>query len=69
MASVIERAVRLFGFKEQEHAENHAIEKYKDITKMYVSEAHLVLYVLNSTNPIRDRHQAERTWLLRTREL
>src|SRR3546814_3971218 len=29
----------LFGFKEQVNAETNAIEKYKDITKKYVSEA------------------------------
>lgn len=56
----------LFGFKEQENAETHAIEKYKDITKKYVSEAHLVLYVMNSTNPIKESHQDDLTWLFRT---
>lgn len=59
----------LFGFKEQENAENHAIEKYKDITKKYVSEAHLVLYVMNSTNPIKESHKDDLTWLFRTLEL
>ena len=59
----------LFGFKEQENAETHAIEKYKDITKKYVSEAHLVLYVMNSTNPIKESHQDDLTWLFRTLEL
>ncbi|MCG4453300.1 50S ribosome-binding GTPase [Pseudomonas sp. MMS21-TM103] len=56
----------LFGFKEQENAETHAIEKYKDITKKYVSEAHLVLYVMNSTNPIKESHQDDLTWLFST---
>lgn len=59
----------LFGFKEQENAETHAIEKYKDITKKYVSEAHLVLYVMNSTNPIKESHQDDLTWLFHTLEL
>ncbi|MBO0643644.1 50S ribosome-binding GTPase [Pseudomonas stutzeri] len=59
----------LFGFKEQENAETHAIEKYKDITKKYVSEAHLVLYVMNSTNPIKESHQDDLTWLFRTLDL
>ncbi|HHX0878268.1 TPA: dynamin family protein, partial [Pseudomonas aeruginosa] len=53
----------LFGFKEQENAETHTIEKYKDITKKYVSEAHLVLYVMNSTNPIKESHKEDLTWL------
>ncbi|MGE8452873.1 MAG: GTPase, partial [Pseudomonadales bacterium] len=56
----------LFGFKEQENAETHAIEKYKDITKKYVSEAHLVLYVMNPTNPIKESHKEDLTWLFRT---
>ena len=59
----------LFGFKEQENAETHAIEKYKDITKKYVSEAHLVLYVMNSTNPVKESHRDDLTWLFRTLEL
>ena len=59
----------LFGFKEQENTETHAIEKYKDITKKYVSAAHLVLYVMNSTNPIKESHQDDLTWLFRTLDL
>lgn len=59
----------LFGFKEQLNAETHAIEKYKDITKKYVSEAHLVLYVMNSTNPIKESHQDDLEWLFRTLNL
>jgi GTP-binding protein EngB required for normal cell division len=59
----------LFGFKEQENAETHSIEKYKDITKKYVSEAHLVLYVMNSTNPIKESHQDDLTWLFRNLNL
>lgn len=59
----------LFGFKEQYNADTRAIEKYKDITRKYVSEAHLVLYVMNSTNPIKDSHKAELHWLFRTLDL
>jgi GTP-binding protein EngB required for normal cell division len=59
----------LFGFKEQVNAETNAIEKYKDITKKYVSEAHLVLYVMNSTNPIKESHQDDLMWLFRTLDL
>lgn len=59
----------LFGFKEQENAETHAIEKYKDITKKYVSESHLVLYVMNSTNPIKESHKDDLNWLFRTLDL
>lgn len=59
----------LFGFKEQYNADSHAIEKYKDITRKYVSEAHLVLYVMNSTNPIKESHKDELYWLFRTLDL
>jgi GTP-binding protein EngB required for normal cell division len=59
----------LFGFKEQYNAELHAVEKYKDITKKYVSEAHLVLYVMNSTNPLKESHQDDLVWLFRTLNL
>ncbi|MET4028446.1 GTP-binding protein EngB required for normal cell division [Marinobacter sp. MBR-99] len=56
----------LFGFKEKYNAEKQAIEKYKDITKKYVSEAHLVLYVMNPTNPIKESHEDDLAWLFRT---
>lgn len=56
----------LFGFKEKYNAEKQAIEKYKDITKKYVSEAHLVLYVMNPTNPIKESHEDDLSWLFRT---
>ena len=56
----------LFGFKERYNAEKQAIEKYKDITRKYVSEAHLVLYVMNPTNPIKESHEDDLVWLFRT---
>lgn len=59
----------LFGFKEQVNAETNAVEKYKDTTRKYVSEAHLVLYVMNSTNPIKESHQDDLVWLFRTLDL
>lgn len=59
----------LFGYKDQVNPTTQAIEKYKDITKKYVSEAHLVLYVMNSTNPIKESHQEDLIWLFRTLEL
>mgnify|MGYP001765652267 CR=1 FL=1 len=55
----------LFGFKEK-LSESGSVEKYKDITKKYVSSAHLVLYVMNSTNPIKDSHKDDLEWLFRT---
>ncbi|WP_411886565.1 LeoA/HP0731 family dynamin-like GTPase [Polaromonas sp. YR568] len=59
----------LFGFKEQFNAQAGAMEKYKDTTRKYVSEAHLLLYVMNSTNPIKESHQDDLTWLFRTLKL
>lgn len=56
----------LYGFKEKYNAEKQAIEKYKDITKKYVSEAHLVLYVMDPTNPIKESHEDDLVWLFRT---
>lgn len=55
----------LFGFKEQENRETGELEKYKDLTKKYVSESHLVLYVMNSTNPIKESHKDDLNWLFR----
>lgn len=60
----------LFGFKENnENAGSDETVKYKEITKKYVSEAHLVLYVMNSTNPIKASHQEDLNWLFRSLNL
>lgn len=59
----------LFGFKEQKNINTGEIEKYKDITKKYVSEAHLILYVMNSTNPIKESHKEDLNWLFRDLQL
>ncbi|TQR31300.1 labile enterotoxin output A [Campylobacter sp. MIT 99-7217] len=58
----------LFGFKEKINDEKK-IEKYKDITKKYISEAHIILYVLNSSNPIKDSHKEDLNWLFRSLNL
>ncbi|GAA6791944.1 50S ribosome-binding GTPase [Helicobacter pylori] len=58
----------LFGFKEK-IADSGKIECYKDITKKYVSEAHLILYVLNPSNPIKESHRDDLNWLFRTLNL
>ncbi len=54
----------LFGFKAKEH-DSGKIERYKDITKKYISEAHLILYALNPSNPIKDSHKDDLNWLFR----
>ncbi|GAA8431029.1 50S ribosome-binding GTPase [Helicobacter pylori] len=58
----------LFGFKAKEH-DSGKIERYKDITKKYVSEAHLILYALNPSNPIKESHKDDLNWLFRTLNL
>lgn len=55
----------LFGFKEK-NIEDGAAEKYKEITRKYVSEADLLLYVLNPSNPLKESHKEELNWLFRT---
>ncbi|WP_199497331.1 LeoA/HP0731 family dynamin-like GTPase [Helicobacter pylori] len=58
----------LFGFKEK-IADSGEIERYKDITKKYVSEAHLILYTLNPSNPIKESHKDDLNWLFRVLNL
>ncbi|GAA7557483.1 hypothetical protein JP0021_03840 [Helicobacter pylori] len=58
----------LFGFKEK-IADSGKIERYKDITKKYVSEAHLILYALNPSNPIKESHKDDLKRLFRTLNL
>ncbi|GAA9321937.1 50S ribosome-binding GTPase [Helicobacter pylori] len=58
----------LYGFKAKEH-DSGKIERYKDITKKYVSESHLILYALNPSNPIKDSHKDDLNWLFRTLNL
>ncbi len=58
----------LFGFKAKTH-DSGKIERYKDITKKYISEAHLILYALNPSNPIKESHKDDLNWLFRTLNL
>ncbi len=58
----------LFGFEKKEY-DNGKIERYKDITKKYISEAHLILYALNPSNPIKESHKDDLNWLFRTLNL
>ncbi|OPG22292.1 LeoA/HP0731 family dynamin-like GTPase [Helicobacter pylori] len=58
----------LYGFKKKEH-DSGTIERYKDITKKYISEAHLILYALNPSNPIKESHKDDLNWLFRTLNL
>lgn len=58
----------LFGFKEK-YGDDGLVNKYKDITKNYVSSAHLIIYVMNSTNPIKESQKEDLKWLFRTLNL
>lgn len=53
----------LFGDKEKE--ENGEQVMYEDLTKRYISEAHLILYVVDATNPLKDSHSDIARWVLR----
>jgi hypothetical protein len=55
----------LFGFKEQADLTTGAVEKYKALTRKYVSEAHIVMYVMDPTNPIKNSHAEDINWLFR----
>lgn len=50
----------LFGFKKLEND-----QKFKDITEKYVSEANIILYVMNPDNPIKESHKETITWLFK----
>lgn len=51
----------LHGFKEKGVGAN--AEQYKQITKKYISQAHLLLYVMNPHNPIKASHKEDLQWL------
>lgn len=53
----------LFGYREKEI--NLTTVRYEDITKKYISEAHIILYVLNSVNSLKDSHKESAQWLFR----
>ena len=59
----------LYGDGEKENPDTGKMEKYKEITKKYVSEVHLVLYVMEPFNPIKASHQDELDWLFRDLKL
>ncbi|MBU0525901.1 MAG: dynamin family protein [Gammaproteobacteria bacterium] len=53
----------LFGDKEKTVDGEQLI--YEDLTKRYISEAHLILYVVDATNPLKESHSAIAKWVLR----
>ncbi|QQD21104.1 GTP-binding protein [Oceanospirillaceae bacterium ASx5O] len=53
----------LFGDKEKEVDGETVV--YSDLTKQYISEAHIILYVVDATNPLKESHGEITRWLLR----
>jgi predicted GTPase len=54
----------LFGDKSRNDDNDNEIQ-YSDITKKYLSEAHLIFYVVDATNPLKDSHKETVQWVLR----
>jgi len=53
----------LFGDKEKTIDGEQVM--YEDLTKRYISEAHLILYVVDATNPLKESHNDIVKWVLR----
>jgi predicted GTPase len=53
----------LFGDKEKTVEGKQVL--YQDLTKEYISQAHLILYVVDATNPLKDSHGDIARWVLR----
>lgn len=53
----------LFGDKEKSVEEDKIM--YEDMTKRYISEAHLIFYVVDATNPLKESHNDIAKWVLR----
>lgn len=53
----------LFGDKSKKDINQKEV-LYGDITKKYISEAHLIFYVVDATNPLKDSHKDTVKWLL-----
>ena len=53
----------LFGDKEK--TINGEQVMYEDVTKSYISEAHLIFFVVDATNPLKESHTAVTKWILR----
>jgi hypothetical protein len=54
----------LFGDKQQVDGRGNVIQ-YSDITRKYISEAHLIFYVVDAVNPLKESHKDTVQWILR----
>ncbi len=59
----------LFGFEQLENQGTHEIEKYKEITKKFLSDANIVLYVMNPVVPVKESHNEDIVWMFKTLNL
>lgn len=41
-------------------------QKFSQVTKDYISQAHVILYIVNATNPLKDSHKDTVDWLMNT---
>lgn len=41
-------------------------QKFSKITEDYISQAHIILFVVNATNPLKESHKPTVEWLMRT---
>ncbi len=53
----------LFGSKEKE-ADNGDPIKLSDVTKKYIDQANIILYVVDAKNPIKDSHKETVRWIM-----
>ena len=54
----------LFGDKQKFDGRGNIIQ-YSDITRKYISEAHLIFYVVDAVNPLKESHKDTVQWILR----
>lgn len=52
----------LFGYKSVEDTEG--MVKFEEITRTYISESHLILYVMNAVNPLKNSHSEIIKWVM-----
>ncbi len=41
-------------------------QKFSQVTEDYISQAHVILYIVNATNPLKESHKDTVTWLMNT---
>lgn len=53
----------LFGSKEKEITDGSLI-KFSDVTKKYIDQANIIMYVVDAKNPIKDSHKETVRWIM-----